>query len=207
MQSNVKYTKKSLCGYRIGFFSLVLKLFPWNNLYSYEHPKFLACLEFLWATIETGLNILYETSSNPWHNNLLDKHLKWTNHIQHVAYKANLVNAFLRQNISSCPPQTKKMCYLAMMHPILEYASVVWYPYTNNNIHKLEMVQHRAARFITNNYSPSVSVAKILHHLSLPTLEQWWINLKLVTMYKIVHNQVQLESRNYLIETASYTRS
>ena len=63
-------------------------------------------------------------------------------------------NAFLRRNISSCTQQTKKLCYLAMVHPILEYASTVWSPYTNSNIYKLEMVQRRAARFITNNYSP-----------------------------------------------------
>ena len=137
---------------------------------------------------------------------IIDEHLKWTNHIQHVACKANSVNAFLQRNISSCPPQSKKMCYLAIVCPILKYVSVDWSPYTNNKIHKLEMVQRRTARFITNNYSSWASVTKILHHLNLPTLGQWRIDLKLVVMHKIVHNQVQLESRNYLIETASLTR-
>jgi len=44
--------------------------------------------------------------------------------------------------------QVKKMCYLTMVHAILEYASIIWCPHTSCNIHKLEMVQHRAARFI-----------------------------------------------------------
>ena len=36
------------------------------------------------------------------------------------------------------------MCYLAMVNPILEYASIVWSPHTNSNMHKLKMVQRRA---------------------------------------------------------------
>ena len=81
----------------------------------------------------------------------IDKHLKWSDHIERTVCKANSVNAFLRQNISSCPSHIKKMCYLAMVRPILEYSSVVWSPFTNSNIHRVEMVQHRAARFITHN--------------------------------------------------------
>ena len=86
-----------------------------------------------------------------------------------------------------------------MVCPILEYASTVWSPYTNSNIYKLEMVQRRAARFITNNYPPWASVTEILDHLNLPTLEQRRNNLKLVMMYKMVHRQVHIDNGNYLI--------
>jgi hypothetical protein len=34
----------------------------------------------------------------------------------------------------------------------LEYASSVWDPYQQNDIHRLEMVQRRAARYVTNRY-------------------------------------------------------
>ena len=136
----------------------------------------------------------------------IDEHLKWTDHIQQIVCKANSVYAFLRRNITSCPLQTKKMCYLAMVRPILKYASIVWSPYTNSNIHKLEMVQCRAARFITHNYSSWASVTEMLHNLNLPTFEQRRNNLKLVMMYKIVHSQVQVESGNYLIPIVSNTR-
>ena len=113
---------------------------------------------------------------------------------------------FLRRNITSCPLPTNKMCYLAMVRPILEYASIVWSPYINTNIHKLEMVQHRAARFTTHNYSSWASVTEMLHNLNLPILEQQRHNLKLVMMYKIVHSQVYMESGNYLIPIMSNTR-
>ena len=110
-------------------------------------------------------------------------------------------------DVITCTQQTKKLCYLAMVRPILEYASTVWSPYTNSNIYMLDMVQRRAARFITNNYSPWASVTDILDHLNLPTLEQRRNNLKLViTIYKMVHRQVHIDNRNYLIPTASQTR-
>ena len=35
-----------------------------------------------------------------------------------------------------------------MVRPILEYASIVWSPHTQCDIHKIEMVQRRAVKFI-----------------------------------------------------------
>ena len=98
------------------------------------------------------------------------------------------------------------MCYLAMVQPILEYSLVVWSSFTNSNIHKVEMVQHRAARFITHNCSPRASVTEMLNNLNLPSLEERRNSLKLVMMYKILHNFVQVESRAHLIPTQSHTR-
>jgi len=108
--------------------------------------------------------------------------------------------------LNSCPSHIKKMCYLAMVRPILEYSSVVWSSFTNSNIHKVEMVQRRAARFITHNCSPRVSVTEMLKNLNLPSLEERRNSLKLVMMYKILHNFVQVESRAHVIPTQSHTR-
>jgi len=80
--------------------------------------------------------------------------------------KANSTIGFLRRNLSSCYPSVKKDCYLTMVRPILEYACSAWSPYTQVNINKLEMVQHRAARFITGNYSYQASVTAMLAKLN-----------------------------------------
>ena len=71
-----------------------------------------------------------------------------------------------------CPSHIKKMCYLVMVRPILEHLSVVWSPFTNSNIHRVDMVQCRVARFITHNYSPRDSVTEMLNNLNLPNLEE-----------------------------------
>jgi len=61
-----------------------------------------------------------------------DEHLIWTKHIQHIII---------------CKENS---------------ASIVWCLHTNCNIHKLEMIHHLTARFITNSYSCWVSVSEIL---------------------------------------------
>ena len=92
-----------------------------------------------------------------------------------------------------------------MVRPILEYLLVVWSPFTNSNIHRVEMVQRRAARFITHNYSPRASITEMLNNLNLPSLERC-NSLKLVMMYKILNNIAQVESRAHLLPTQSHTR-
>ena len=59
-----------------------------------------------------------------------------------------------------------------MVKPILEYTCSAWSPYTQVNINKLEMVQHRASHFVTGNYSYQVSVTAMLAKLNLPSLAQ-----------------------------------
>ena len=39
-----------------------------------------------------------------------------------------------------------------MVRPILEYRSSVWDPHTDKLQEELEMVQNRAARFVSRNY-------------------------------------------------------
>ena len=51
-------------------------------------------------------------------------------------------------------------CYMSMVKPILEYASLVWSPSTEHNISKLEMVQRRAARFVLNDFPRYSSVSR-----------------------------------------------
>ena len=81
---------------------------------------------------------------------------------------------------------------------------------SENHNTKMQFTQRKKqvsySDMITNNYSPWASVTEILDHLNLPTLEQRQNNLKLVTMYKMVHRQVHIDNRNYLIPTASQTR-
>ena len=67
-----------------------------------------------------------------------------------------------------------------MVRPILEYASIVWSPYHNKDIQRIEAVQRRAARFIVNCYSRYQSVSNILQKLNWPTLEERRNELKLI---------------------------
>ena len=56
----------------------------------------------------------------------IDSTLSWNHHIDTITKKANNTTAFLRQNLSSWPPDVKATCYKALMRPQLEYASSIW---------------------------------------------------------------------------------
>ena len=47
-----------------------------------------------------------------------------------------------------CGREARYMAYRALVHLILEYAAVVWSPYTMKDIKLLESLQGRAARWI-----------------------------------------------------------
>ena len=52
-----------------------------------------------------------------------------------------------------------------IIRPIIEYAAVVWSPHTQSDIHIIEMLQRKAARFVFNDFSRSFSVSNMLERL------------------------------------------
>ena len=98
---------------------------------------------------------------------------------------------------------TKINCYKALVKPILEYAAIVWSPYIQKDIDKVEQVQRCAARFIFNNYSYLASISEMLIDLNWATLTHSRREQKAVMLYKIVHHLVDIPASNYLIPIAT----
>jgi hypothetical protein len=115
--------------------------------------------------------------------------LSWNNHISNISAKANRTIGFLRRNIHSCPKEVKATAYTTLVRPSIEYASSVWDPYTRNNIHQLEAIQRRAARFVYNNFYDRV-VTSMISRLQWESLEQRRAKARATFMYKIVNNLV-----------------
>ena len=101
-------------------------------------------------------------------NFTFDRHLSWKSHniINTIAAKANAAQAFLRRNTAFSPTGVKIHCYNTFVHPIMEYSTTAWSPHTTLDITKLEKVQHRAARYIFNDYLSFHSVSAILNQLN-----------------------------------------
>jgi len=136
----------------------------------------------------------------------IDETLSWNSHVDFVCNKANNVRAFLQRNLRQCPLSVKERCYLSLVRPILEYACVVWSPYTQINIDKLEKVQRRAARFVCNDFSMYSSVTNMLNRMHWTTLETRRANLRLIMMFKIVNNLVEINAGTSLIRNNLPTR-
>jgi len=64
--------------------------------------------------------------------------------------------------------------YKQLILPMLDYCSSIWDPYHHDAINQLEMIQHRAARFVTNKpwrRDHPDSITAFLHELNWPTLQ------------------------------------
>ena len=78
--------------------------------------------------------------------------LDWTAHISKIVSKSNRsLWAIIRTMGYDAPTKAKKMAYLTLVRPILEYCTTLWNPQTKNLIEKLEKIQRRATNFVLNN--------------------------------------------------------
>ena len=66
----------------------------------------------------------------------------------------------------------KETAYKTYVRPLLEYSATVRDPWQKKYINQIEMVQHRAVRYIFNDYNFTSTVSSMLSHLALPTLEK-----------------------------------
>jgi len=83
-------------------------------------------------------------------------------------------------------------CYKSLIKPVLEYACAIWDPYLQKDILAVEAVQRRCARFVHNNYSSYASVTNMLENLKWPSLAQCRTKVKAITMFKIMHQLLDI---------------
>ena len=89
--------------------------------------------------------------------------------------------------------------YKALVRPHLETASAVWDPHVKSDIYKIEMVQRRAARFVTNNYRRTEgTVTGILNNLKWESLQDQRKNKRLAIMHKIHSNDIAIPIPDYV---------
>ena len=126
--------------------------------------------------------------------------MKWSSHISKITIKASCTLGFLRRNLHQCPQECKQLAYLAMVRSTLEYGCLIWDPYTNKNIDKLERIQKRAARFIKDDYKSRESgcVTNMLKDLELKPLQERRKHIRLTMFYRLV---LAIASADYLKET------
>ena len=123
--------------------------------------------------------------------------LSWSKHINQLTTKANNTLKFIKRNIQTNNPKIKESAYKAYVRPLLEYSASVWDPWQNKFSEKIEMVQHRAMRYIFNDYKYTSNITSMLNKLKLPTLEKRR-KISSLIMLKIHHQQVRISLPNYI---------
>ncbi len=140
----------------------------------------------------------------------ISHNLKSNKHINAISSKANQTLGFLKLNLRINSPSIKERAYKSLVRPKLEYCSTVWDSKctikdieadhtTFRLVHQLEMVQRRAARWVSNRYHNTSSVTDMLHSLEWRSLEQRRVDARLCMLYKIRNSLVAIDEDNYLI--------
>jgi len=124
----------------------------------------------------------------------INSKLTWTSHIIRITNKANQSLGFLARNLSAASSCVKEQAYLTYVHPKLEFASTVWNPYHQKDIHMIELVQRRAARFVTKMYDHYSNVTTIL---SQENLQDRRSKACVILVYKIISGLVCIQLEPY----------
>ena len=104
----------------------------------------------------------------------------------------------VRRNFKSCSRDIKSKLYLSLVQPKLEYGSAAWHPITKQDSHRLDMIQRSAARMCMNDYSRESSVTEMLNDLKWTSLENRRTITRLILMFKISHNLVDIDWQDHL---------
>ena len=137
----------------------------------------------------------------------LQSNMAWNKHIDQTIKKGNSMLGFLRRNLKVGNESTKTAAYSSLIRPILEYCCTVWSPHNRDYINKLEMVQRRAARYVTNRYHNTSSVTSMLDHLEWEYLEARRTKCQLTMLFKIINDLVDIPQEEYLTPASKRTRT
>ena len=85
---------------------------------------------------------------------IVESNLSWDLHVKSVVKKAFNVLWFLKRALGkSVSASVKKMFYISLVRPHLEYGSIVWSVAYKKNLALLESVQRHASKYITGDYN------------------------------------------------------
>ena len=102
---------------------------------------------------------------------ILQSVLKLLSHIQLKVLKAKQQLGMIKQALHGAPQDAKLLAYLSRCCPHVECASSVWDPTLEYQMNSIEMVQHKAIRFICNLKSKE-SISAAADKLEINTLKE-----------------------------------
>ena len=112
----------------------------------------------------------------------------WDVHIDSVTAKASQRLGMIKHVLFDAPRKVKRVAYLTLCRPILEYASEVWDLYLIRQITSLEDIQRKGVRFISGiRGRQSVTEARVC--LKLDLLETRRKTALMNLMMQILTNQ------------------
>jgi len=118
--------------------------------------------------------------------------MMWSHHIQCKVNKATKVLNFIKRILCKYTKEVKTTTYFTLVKPLLDYAAMVWDPYQQYLIDKIEMIQWRAARWVMNDYHLTSSISDMLSTLKWPSLQRCRLHSRLSMFYKFINEHALL---------------
>ena len=82
----------------------------------------------------------------------ITSNMRWNQHISNICKKTNNTRSFFRRNLNIRDTKIKEKAYQSLVRPTLEYACTIWDLYLKDEKHRIEMVQRRAAGYVSNRF-------------------------------------------------------
>lgn len=133
----------------------------------------------------------------------ITNNLTWNKHIDYVAACANTRLSFLRRVLKHSTPTVRLLAYKSTVLPILDYAVVIWDPFTLTNKKKIEKIQRKAARFIYNSYGRT-SVSALLARANLPPITERNRISRLKFLYQLIKKHYKIDTSKLLSFSSGY---
>ena len=118
------------------------------------NPSKCKAVRFTRAWVKDPLNytlgdqLILEVSSCKYLGIILLSDLSWADHVNYMVKKAWKALHFIMRILKKGNSSTKSLAYMTLVHLILEYVATCWDPFREGQIHVLDMVQKKAAKFV-----------------------------------------------------------
>ena len=105
-----------------------------------------------------GGSTLSVVSQYPYLGVTISNTMSWQINTNGITAHASKMLGLIRLNLRGTSQKLRQQAYISLVRPHLEYCCTVWNPYTRKEVTKIENIQRRAARFVSNNYGQRESV-------------------------------------------------
>ena len=137
--------------------------------------------------IYTGNTVISPVTSQKCLGVYIDQKLTWEEHTEKMCKKASAGIGAIRRLKPFVPTTSLTAIYKALVQPYFDYCFPLWDTCGKVQRDKLQKLQSRAARVITEA-KYEIRSTDILNQLQWPTLDSRRSRAKLILMYKILNN-------------------
>ena len=133
--------------------------------------------------------------------------LAFDSHAGNITKNSRRMLGFIQINLKGSPSRLKELAYLTLVRFGLEYSVFVCDPFLQREMNRLEKIQRRVARFVTNNYSRECGLGSthLIDSLVCDSLQERRKTAKLCMLYKEITREIAL-STDMLCRPDSRTR-